>query len=230
MSPRLIDPLGGKGKLTDPFGPRSAIPGVVGAGTHTGQDRACPVGTPVLAQHDGKISRTWFDRFVATNAPAGGWMIEVDVGGGYLTRSAHLSKYVAEPGDVVKAGQVIAYSGQSGAATGPHLHQELLLNGRYIDPQKYITTTSTPPDPNGANDMFLAYYAHAAGKGKGRYAFFGPGFWLELESVAVVKRFKAQLGMKAKAYRCKTAGGWAGFKAAAQSGAPSVLASAVAGD
>lgn len=136
MQIRLTHPCP-KGRYTDTFGWRSAIPGVVPASQHTGQDIAAPSGTPIFAAHDGRVSLAWYDRF-KNGQPAGGNMIELESGHGWATRYAHMQRYVVRAGQRVKAGQIIGYVGSTGAATGPHLHFELILAGTFIDPLPYL--------------------------------------------------------------------------------------------
>ena len=99
---------------------------------HNGIDVACRVGSPVRAVLSGVVIR------------AGRWggygkLIEVrhpheDM----KTRYGHLSRLLVKEGDRVKRGDVIGYSGNTGASTAPHLHFELWHQGRGVDPQKYI--------------------------------------------------------------------------------------------
>lgn len=142
MSIRISHPLA-KGHPTDRFGWRAGIPGVVAPQFHTGQDWAAPTGAPIRAAHPGRITRRWWDTF-ANGQPAGGNMLEL-TSGKYATRYAHLSRYAVNVGDTVHAGDVIGYVGDSGAATGPHLHFELLLPGGFVDPMPYLR--ATPPEP-----------------------------------------------------------------------------------
>ena len=65
-------------------------------------------------------------------------MVEVNHGNGYVTRYAHNSENLVAVGDTVKRGQEIALMGETGRATGPNLHFELLRNGRVVDPLTYI--------------------------------------------------------------------------------------------
>lgn len=136
MALSLVDPLAGEGTATDGFGWRAGIPGVVAPQLHTGQDWQAPEGTPIVAAHAGRISRTYVDRFV-DGTRAGGRMIEVG-SARCVTRYAHLSRYAARAGDEVKAGQIIGYVGHDGAATADHLHFELLIGGQFVDPRPYI--------------------------------------------------------------------------------------------
>jgi murein DD-endopeptidase MepM/ murein hydrolase activator NlpD len=104
-------------------------------GYHTGIDYAVPVGTDVLAVADGKITNANWGRSYGTQlvqAVDGGWFIY-----------AHLSSTLVKAGDVVKAGQVIAKSGNTGNSTGPHLHAELRNNikwsaGTDLDPAALV--------------------------------------------------------------------------------------------
>jgi murein DD-endopeptidase MepM/ murein hydrolase activator NlpD len=106
-------------------------------GYHTGVDYAVPVGTDVLAVADGEITNANWGRSYGTQLVQkldGGWFIY-----------AHLSKALVKPGDKVKAGQVIAKSGNTGNSTGPHLHAELRTkahwsSGTDLDPAKLIGT------------------------------------------------------------------------------------------
>ena len=104
-------------------------------GYHTGVDYAVPVGTDVLAVADGKITNATWGKSYGTQlvqSVDGGWFIY-----------AHLSSTLVKAGDKVKAGQVIAKSGNTGNSTGPHLHVELRNNIRWssgtdLDPAALI--------------------------------------------------------------------------------------------
>jgi len=106
-------------------------------GYHTGVDYAVPIGTDVLAVANGKVvSANW--------GKAYGTQIICKVAGGYFIY-AHLSARLVGTGAVVKAGQVIAKSGNTGNSTGPHLHVELRnkirwTGGKDLDPAKFIGT------------------------------------------------------------------------------------------
>jgi len=106
---------------------------------HEGTDYAAPVGTPVHAAGAGHISfRGW----------AGGYgnEVQIDHGGGIVTLYGHLSRFAPQtrPGAHVAQGDTIAYVGMTGLATGPHLHYEYRLNGRFQDPQKVKLPDATP--------------------------------------------------------------------------------------
>ena len=65
-------------------------------------------------------------------------MIELSHGGGYRTRYGHHSELMVKVGDVVRKGQLIGHMGSSGRSTGPHVHFEVLKDGRKIDPARYV--------------------------------------------------------------------------------------------
>lgn len=98
---------------------------------HFGTDLAADSGAAVLAFADGTVSAA------GTNPGYGNYMI-LEHEGGYSTVYAHLSAFTAGEGDQVSRGEEIGKVGQTGNATGPHLHFELLLDGRYINPEYYL--------------------------------------------------------------------------------------------
>lgn len=96
---------------------------------HLGTDFAVPVGTRVLAPAKGRvIVNGWH--------PLAGRYMVVDHGQGYKTKYLHLSKALIAKGKDIKRGQLIAYSGNTGRSTGPHLHYELHINNRPVDALK----------------------------------------------------------------------------------------------
>ncbi len=115
---------------------------------HQGVDYAAPTGTPVRAAGDGRI------RFRGVRGGYGN-LVEIDHGGGIVTVYGHLSRFAptARVGTRVQQGQTIAYVGMTGLATGPHLHYEYRLNGRYLDPQHVKLPDATPLDPSLAADF-----------------------------------------------------------------------------
>lgn len=111
------------GKRTDPFTGKPA--------NHTGIDFAGKHGATVLAVADGVV--TWSaDRY------GYGIMVEINHGNGYATRYAHNSENLVAVGDEVKKGQSIARMGETGRATGPNLHFEVLKGGRRVNPVNFI--------------------------------------------------------------------------------------------
>ena len=77
--------------------------------------------------------------------PAYGNMIEVDHGNQLVTRYAHASRTLVKVGDIVRRGQKIAEVGTTGRSTGPHLHFEVLVQGVFQDPQKFLSAGGTAP-------------------------------------------------------------------------------------
>ena len=103
---------------------------------HNGIDLAAPMGTPVLAAGDGVVTR------VGRNHPGYGNWIELRHSNGYQTRYGHLRKISSgiRNGVRVKQGQKIGEVGMTGYATGPHLHYEVILNGRHMNPKSIKTS------------------------------------------------------------------------------------------
>lgn len=129
VPPTYIKPLSG-GIVSSGFGPRSAP--VKGASTyHKGVDWATPTGTTVYASSGGTVSRAgWGSGY--------GYVIYIDHPDGRQTRYAHLSKILVKVGQQVKQSEKIALSGATGNVSGPHVHFEILINGKQVDPLKHI--------------------------------------------------------------------------------------------
>ncbi|PID76669.1 MAG: hypothetical protein CSB24_05405 [Deltaproteobacteria bacterium] len=113
----------GYGKRVDPFNNLDAF--------HTGIDLKGKLGEKVLATADGTV--TW--AFV--NGGYGKYL-EIDHGNGYKTRFAHLHKILVKKGDQVHRGQVIGQVGNTGRSTGCHLHYEVVVNEKAVNPFKFI--------------------------------------------------------------------------------------------
>ncbi len=98
---------------------------------HTGVDWAAPIGTPIFAAGNGVIVKAGWDSGY-------GRRIEIEHANGYITTYNHMSGFArgAGEGARVRQGQVIGYLGQTGLATGPHLHYEIMVNGHFVDPMK----------------------------------------------------------------------------------------------
>jgi len=116
--------------VTSDFGPR-ADPWERDARFHTGVDLAAPQGTPVMSAMDGIVKN-------AGTRGGYGKAVEIDHGHGVTTLYAHNSEVSVKPGETVKAGQVIAAVGQSGRATGPHLHLEVRVDGKPTNPRSAL--------------------------------------------------------------------------------------------
>ena len=70
-----------------------------------------------------------------------GNMVEIDHGNDLVTRYAHASKILVKKGDLIKRGQVIALVGSTGRSTGPHLHFEVMMQGQFQDPSRFLATS-----------------------------------------------------------------------------------------
>ncbi|MEY8876256.1 MAG: M23 family metallopeptidase [Leptothrix sp. (in: b-proteobacteria)] len=120
----VVGPVGsGFGFRLDPFTGRSAL--------HTGLDFPAEVGTPIKAAAGGVV-------VAAQVEPDYGQTVEIDHGNGLITRYAHTSKMLVQPGEVVRRGQLIANVGNTGRSTGAHLHFEVLLNGVPQNPARFL--------------------------------------------------------------------------------------------
>lgn len=113
----------GFGYRRDPFTGRAAM--------HSGLDFKGPVGAPIFAAAEGRI------RFVGRKQGYGN-VVEIDHGNGVMTRYAHLSRFAAKVGQPVGAGDVIAALGNTGRSTGPHLHFEVRINDRAVNPRPFL--------------------------------------------------------------------------------------------
>lgn len=98
---------------------------------HAGLDFAVVKNTPIYATGNGTV-------IYADKRGSFGNLVEIDHGYGYMTRYAHLESFKVKKGDKVVRGQVIALSGSTGKSTGPHLHYEVLVKGKYDDPSNYF--------------------------------------------------------------------------------------------
>ena len=111
------------GKRTDPFTGKPAY--------HRGVDFAGKEGAEVIAVADGVV--TW-----SSNRYGYGEMVEINHGNGYATRYAHNSSNLVAVGDEVRKGQTVALMGDTGRATGPNLHFEVLHKGKRVNPVSFI--------------------------------------------------------------------------------------------
>lgn len=112
----------------DPFTGKEAM--------HEGVDFVVPVGTPVYASAGGIVT------YAALNHSGYGNMVEIDHGNGIITRYAHNSKLLVKVGQMVKRGQEISLSGDTGRSTGPHLHFEVRYKGVPQNPVRFLKKAS----------------------------------------------------------------------------------------
>ena len=99
---------------------------------HSGLDISADMGKPIYASGDGYVRKAYFSKSY-------GNVIFIDHGFGYETRYAHMSRFNIEEGQKVKRGDIIGFIGSSGWSTAPHLHYEITLNGKHIDPVPYLS-------------------------------------------------------------------------------------------
>ncbi|HKP70043.1 MAG TPA: M23 family metallopeptidase [Pyrinomonadaceae bacterium] len=119
------------GKINNEFGFRRNPFGGRTYEFHAGMDIDGERGDAVLAPANGVVTEAgWKGGY--------GNMIEVDHGNGLKTRYGHLSKIDVQIGDSITRGQVMAFVGSTGRSTGPHLHYELRLNDRPINPRRFL--------------------------------------------------------------------------------------------
>ena len=111
------------GYRRDPFHGTAAL--------HAGLDFAAPMGSPVLATADGRVT------FVGTKGGYGR-TVEITHGNGLMTRYGHLSGWKAKVGDRVQAGDQVGMLGSTGRSTGPHLHFEVRVHGRAVNPMPFL--------------------------------------------------------------------------------------------
>ncbi|MDZ7645149.1 MAG: M23 family metallopeptidase [Woeseiaceae bacterium] len=111
------------GRRTDPFTGKPA--------THRGVDFAGKEGAEILAVADGVV--TWSSKRYGY-----GQMVEINHGNGYATRYAHNSENLVAVGEEVRKGQTVALMGDTGRATGPNLHFEVLHRGQRVNPVNFI--------------------------------------------------------------------------------------------
>ncbi|MDB5692636.1 MAG: family metallopeptidase [Alphaproteobacteria bacterium] len=117
----------GFGVRSDPFRGRAAM--------HPGVDMAGPAGSPIYATADGVVDRAEW------NTGGYGNLVEIDHGHGIQTRYGHLTRYIVSAGEHVKRGQLIAYMGSTGRSTGSHLHYEVRLDGKAVNPIPFMQSS-----------------------------------------------------------------------------------------
>jgi murein DD-endopeptidase MepM/ murein hydrolase activator NlpD len=113
----------GFGRRTDPITGRMAW--------HAGIDFAGKAGSPVVAVASGVVT-------FAGPRSGYGRVVDINHGGGYVTRYGHNEELLVGVGDLVKKGQMIARMGSTGRSTGPHVHFEVLKDGAQINPARFI--------------------------------------------------------------------------------------------
>ncbi len=134
-----VNPLP-EGRLSSDYGLRTVDP-VSGeakpSGHHDGYDLAAAMGTPIRASKAGKVS------FAGRKGGYGNAVI-LSHPGGWSTLYGHASRLAVAVGQEVEAGAIVAYVGSTGHSTGPHLHYELRLNGKPVNPGLFSTAAKPP--------------------------------------------------------------------------------------
>ena len=123
-----------KQRVTSPFGARHH-PVLHYTTMHWGTDYGAPIGTPIRAPGDGVVT-------FAGQKGGYGLYVSMKHNSEYETAYGHMSRIVAKKGQRMKAGQIIGYVGNTGRSTGPHLHWEMIKNGRKINPTTHKITSN----------------------------------------------------------------------------------------
>ena len=138
----------GFGYRRDPFNGRAAM--------HSGLDFRGPMGAPIHAAADGTVS------FVG-NKSGYGRVVEITHGDGMMTRYAHMSRFESRVGQQVAAGTLIGRIGNSGRTTGPHLHFEVHINGRAVNPRPFLESA-----PDVLEEARAEFTVHGSQDNNGR--------------------------------------------------------------
>ena len=125
-----------RGWLSDSFG-RRRDPFTGAPDYHSGLDISAVRGDPVLSTANGTV-------VAAQRSGAYGKMVVVDHGFGLSTRYAHLDSIRVKPGERVRRGEVVGLAGSTGRATGSHLHYEVLVYGRHLNPLQFLLNRARP--------------------------------------------------------------------------------------
>jgi murein DD-endopeptidase MepM/ murein hydrolase activator NlpD len=107
---------------------------------HSGVDFAAPKGTPIYATGDGVVKE------VKTVFGGYGKYIEIDHGFGFVTRYAHMNDFKVKKGQKVKRGDIIGTVGNTGSSTAPHIHYEVMKDGKFVNPVNYFFKDLTPEE------------------------------------------------------------------------------------
>lgn len=137
LMPRSLDDLPVIGMLASGFSRARRHPLLRIVRPHLGVDVAAPRGTRVSAPAAGRV------KFVGRKLGYG-LVVEMDHGDGVTTRYAHLRSAAVQVGEQVTRGEAIAAVGTSGLSTGPHLHYEVLVNGKQVDPLRFRFAQNEP--------------------------------------------------------------------------------------
>ncbi len=142
-------PFRARVRVTSPFNPSRRHPVTHRVRPHNGVDFGLPVGTMIVAPADGIVDKATFSR-------SAGYWLTVRHSGGLSTVYMHLSKINVRPGQRIKKGTVLARSGNTGLSTGPHLHYEIRVNGRAVNPLRINLDNRNIKVNNRARQAFAA--------------------------------------------------------------------------
>jgi murein DD-endopeptidase MepM/ murein hydrolase activator NlpD len=123
-------------RMSSPFGTRRYYGRSSGGGFHNGIDYEGKVGEPILAAADGVINhQDWYYQYGRT--------VKISHADNFETLYAHMSRFETGvgPGSRVKRGDVIGYVGSTGRSTGPHLHFSVIVDGQFVDPERYVSAS-----------------------------------------------------------------------------------------
>ncbi|MDR5899107.1 peptidoglycan DD-metalloendopeptidase family protein [Halomonas vilamensis] len=143
-------PFDGRYRLSSNFNPRRKHPVTGRISPHNGTDFAMPIGTPITSPANGRVER------VANHYAAGRYVV-IRHDNGYRTRYLHLSKPLVSRGQRVEMGERIAFSGNSGRSTGPHLHYEVHVNSAPVNAMK----VDLPENTSLSGDTLIAFQRQA---------------------------------------------------------------------
>lgn len=120
-----------EGGVSSQFGERRAFNDGPVTAQHGGTDFGAPEGTPVTASNSGRVA-------LARQLAVRGNIVIIDHGGGVLSSYSHLSAFAVAEGQAVEKGQLIAFVGDTGLSTAPHLHWEISVHGVLVDPLRFL--------------------------------------------------------------------------------------------
>ncbi len=109
---------------------------------HTGIDFAGPAGTPIYATGNGTVEVSGYQEGYSGY----GLVCQINHGFGFQTLYAHMSKTIVRPGQKIKRGDLIGYIGSTGTSTAPHLHYEVIVKGKQVNPVYYFFNDLTPDE------------------------------------------------------------------------------------
>jgi murein DD-endopeptidase MepM/ murein hydrolase activator NlpD len=137
--PAIVPIEKGTQRLVSGFGPR-IHPIYKTLRPHTGVDFTAPTGTPIYSPGNGIV------KTVERNRHGYGLMVVIDHGYGYETLYAHLNQFNVRKGQEVKRGEIIGFVGNTGVSTAPHLHYEVIRQGKKVNPVNYFFNDLTPEE------------------------------------------------------------------------------------